>query len=289
MIQDIAQKHFDITYHSYRPEADSVIFFFQNGKILVLCSQSGKNEHFFPQYDKVEAFCKELTYLFSIDKQYFFRSEVQQGADTDLLLEQLKNQYPTYEMLFCARSFFRTFSPKEYAFAAVTGLHLNGWYEKNRYCGACGGSLIADAKERMLRCPVCGNMVFPRINPAVIVAVTDRDRLLLTKYRDREYKKYALVAGFNEIGETLEETAIREVKEETGLCVKNLRYYKSQPWGFTDNILVGYFCEVDGNTEIQIDSEELSAAEWVQRNEILVEPEDLSLTNEMICRFKLDN
>ena len=129
-------------------------------------------------------------------------------------------------------------------------------------------------------------MVYPRINPAVIVGVTDGDRLLLTKYRGRAYKKYALVAGFTEIGESFEQTVAREVMEETGLKVKNIRYYKSQPWGFADNILAGYFCEVDGNPTIQMDQEELSVAEWIERDAIPVEPEDLSLTNEMIIYFK---
>ena len=129
-------------------------------------------------------------------------------------------------------------------------------------------------------------MVYPRINPAVIVGVTDGDRLLLTKYRGRAYKKYALVAGFTEIGESFEQTVAREVMEETGLKVKNIRYYKSQPWGFADNILAGYFCEVDGDPTIRMDQEELSVAEWFQRDAIPVEPEDLSLTNEMIIHFK---
>lgn len=131
-------------------------------------------------------------------------------------------------------------------------------------------------------------MVYPRINPAVIVGVTNGDKLLLTKYNGREYKKYALVAGFNEIGESLEETVRREVMEETGLRVKNIRYYKSQPWGFTDNILAGYFCEVDGTDEIEVDMQELSVAKWVSREEIPTSLEELSLTNEMISVFRLD-
>ena len=80
----------------------------------------------------------------------------------------------------------------------------------------------------------------------------------------------------------------REVMEETGLRVKNIRYYKSQPWGFTDNILAGYFCEVDGTDEIEVDMQELSMAKWVSREEIPTSLEELSLTNEMISVFRLD-
>ena len=143
-----------------------------------------------------------------------------------------------------------------------------------------------DDKERMLHCPECDNRVYPRINPAVIVAVTDEDRLLLTTYKGREYKNYALVAGFTEIGESFEDTVRREVMEEAGLKVKNIRYYGSQPWGFADNILAGYFCEVDGGREIHMDEEELASAGFFTRDEIDVEYTDSSLTNEMICAFK---
>lgn len=278
MIQDIAPKHFDITYHPCEPEGDSRILFFRQGSLLVLHDAAEENVIEFPKYMDVKDICGDLTYLFALEGTAFFRAVVPAGTAMP------EGAAAAFE----SRRFFRTAKPKEYAFAAITGLHLDGWYEKNHYCGACGGSLAADSKERMLRCPVCGNMVFPRIDPAVIVAVSDGDRLLLTKYRDREYKRYALVAGFNEIGETLEETVQREVMEETGLRVRNIRYYKSQPWGFTDNILVGYFCELDGDASIHMDSEELSAAEWVPREEIDVQPEDLSLTNEMICRFIVD-
>ena len=88
---------------------------------------------------------------------------------------------------------FRKAKPKATAFAAITAYHLYGWYRDNHYCGRCGRPTIHDNKERMVKCPVCGNMVFPKISPAVIVAVTDNDRVLLTKYAGRTYKNYALV------------------------------------------------------------------------------------------------
>ena len=136
-----------------------------------------------------------------------------------------------------------------------------------------------------MKCPGCGNMIFPRINPAVIVGVMNGDKLLLTKYR-QGYGHNALVAGFTEIGETLEETVAREVMEETGVKVKNIRYYKSQPWGMAQDILVGYYCDVDGDSTIRMDEGELKYAEWVQREEIELQPNNLSLTNEMMRMFK---
>ena len=300
MIQDIAPHNFDITYMDGQPKDDSVILFFHEGKILVGQQLDKKNNKIiFPSYceicrnvnhEQMKCGCKQenvwgFVYLFRLDETSFFYYNVDKNETPQQLVEQLNLQQDiVYE--WQPRQFFRTALPKEYALAAVTAMHLDGWYRKNRYCGACGHPLIRDTKERMLRCEKCNNMVYPRINPAVIVGVTDGDRLLLTKYRGRAYKKYALVAGFTEIGESFEQTVAREVMEETGLKVKNIRYYKSQPWGFADNILAGYFCEVDGDPTIQMDQEELSVAEWFERDEIPVEPEDLSLTNEMIIHFK---
>ncbi|MBO5104568.1 MAG: NUDIX domain-containing protein, partial [Ruminococcus sp.] len=96
----------------------------------------------------------------------------------------------------------------------------------------------------------------------------------------------ALVAGFTEIGETLEETVSREVMEEVGLKVKNIKYYKSQPWGFSGGILAGFFCEVDGSDTLTVDKSELSSAVWTERNDISGQPDDYSLTNEMMMCFK---
>ena len=132
-------------------------------------------------------------------------------------------------------------------------------------------------------------MIFPKIAPAVIIAVTDGDRILMSKYADRDYKKYALLAGFTEIGETAEETVAREVMEEVGLKVKNICYYKSQPWGIDSNLLLGYFCELDGDDTIVMDTTELAVAQWFHREEMPVQDDGISLTREMMRVFQQGN
>ena len=107
----------------------------------------------------------------------------------------------------------------------------------------------------------------------------------ITKYKSG-FRHNALVAGFTEIGETVEETVRREVMEETGLRVKNIQYYKSQPWGIASDILMGFYCDVDGSTEIHRDDRELGYAEWVERKDIILQPTDHSLTNEMMRKFR---
>lgn len=175
--------------------------------------------------------------------------------------------------------------PNLFGMVVFTGYHLHMWYTGRRFCGACGHPLIHDVQERAMDCPACGHKNYPRIMPAVIVGVISGDRILLTKYKEG-YQYYALIAGFTEIGETFEETVAREVMEETGLRVKNIRYYKSQPWGIAGDILAGFYCDVDGSTDIVMDKRELKVAEWKTAQEIELQPDSYSLTNEMMRRFK---
>ena len=139
--------------------------------------------------------------------------------------------------------------------------------------------------ERMMHCEKCNNKIYPKIMPAVIVGVISGDKILVTRYKGRPYKGYALIAGFTEIGETAEETVAREVMEETGVKVKNIRYFGSQPWGIAQDLLMGFFCEADGDTEIKIDENELSWGSFISRDELDIEDEDVSLTNRMLYLF----
>lgn len=212
-------------------------------------------------------------YLFSVGEETYFLTE---------LPEHLTPEGYCFEKMFAVRSG----KPKEHILAAATAWHLYEWYRDNRFCGRCGQKLMHNGTLRMLFCPACGNQVFPKIAPAVIVGVTDGEYILMTTYANREYKRYALIAGFTEIGETAEETVMREVQEEVGLKVKNIHYYKSQPWGFDQNLLLGYFCELDGERDIVLDTGELATAEWVHYSDVPEDPEGLSLTREMMSVFR---
>ena len=218
----------------------------------------------------------EYTYLFRIDETACFLHR----ADSELSAEGFDYQ---------DINLFRTTKPRETAFAAVTAYHLASWYAESRYCGRCGTPTVHDTVERMMKCPKCGHMIFPKIMPSVIVAVTHGDKLLLTKYANRPgATRFALVAGFTEIGETAEETVRREVMEEVGLKVKNLRYYKTQPWGISaGGLLIGYWCEVDGGDEIHVDHMELEEGAWVSREELkrVYQDAGVALTGEMIRKF----
>lgn len=181
----------------------------------------------------------------------------------------------------------RQSGPRHLSFAGMTGYQLYCWYRDNHYCGRCGTPMHPNDHERALDCGACGNRVYPKLAPAVIVAVVDGDRILLAHTAYGSYHFYALIAGFCEIGETAEQTVQREVMEETGLSVKNIRYYKTQPWGIASNLLIGYFCELDGSPEVSLNDGELSEAVWMRRedmDEIL--DDGYSLTREMMMCFK---
>ncbi len=180
----------------------------------------------------------------------------------------------------------RAEGPRALIFAAWTAFQLANWYADNRFCGRCGRPTALAEDERAIVCPACARRIYPRINPAVIVGVTNGDYILCTKYRGRDIPYYALIAGFTEIGETLEQTVAREVMEEAGLRVKNVRYYKSQPWAIADDLLAGFYCDVDGSDEIHMDANELKEAQWVARGDVVGQPNDFSLTNEMMMVFR---
>ena len=271
MIQDISPSRLINAYMDIQPEDKDSIFCFDSKGDVLLGRDNGRIV--FPDSSVIKS--RRMVYLFAIDDRRFFLAP----GDTEDEPEGF-SFYPIHEV----RDSFADDSQVE-VYGVFTAYHLWRWYSDNVFCGRCAKKLTPGTKERSLVCLDCGNTVYPRINPAVIVGVTNGDRILLTRYR-HGYKHNALVAGFTEIGETLEETVRREVKEEAGLEVKNIRYYKSQPWGMAQDILAGFYCDVDGSDEIHMDDNELRYAQWVKREDIILQPNNLSLTNEMMKRFR---
>lgn len=271
MIQDIQPLHLENTYRHLRPRKSDRVFCFVKDRVLCRYDEKEK-DLYLPTVRDFDA-DRPLIYLFTIGKTRFF------------LFQEDRPPFSGFDYL--PVRVLNTLELKDNVsiFSFYSAYHLWKWYEQNRFCGRCGKRMEHDRHERAMRCPDCGNLVYPRINPAVIVAVTDHDRIILTRYR-KGYGHNALIAGFTEFGETLEETVQREVMEEVGLKVKNIRYYRSQPWGIAADILAGFYCEVDGDTAIRLDRNELKYAEWTSREDIVLQPKEYSLTNEMMKRFK---
>lgn len=284
MIQDISPHILKNEYQNKTaPSPKDLIMLFHQDKIL---ANSTTLTIQYPNFETLVSGCisSQYTYryLFKVDKQDFYLAIPKQQEE---LSPQQFKELPGYS--YITTQTFRTAEPMEMAYAGVTAYHLYQWYRDNQYCGRCGEKLEHSHIERMMSCPKCKNMIYPRISPSVIVGVTNKDKILITRYAaGRNYRKYALVAGFTEIGETAEQTVAREVMEETGIRVKNIRYYKSQPWGFSGGLLLGYWAELDGDDTIHLDESELCEGKWVTRDELELDSSLISLTREMMKCFK---
>jgi NAD+ diphosphatase len=272
MFQDIAPAHYHVEFCRRDPVETDFMFVYGKGTALLEEKNGGLS---LPSYQSVAGAFPEavaaLTYLFSVDETAVFLS----------LWEAPETEGFKRLQIFA----FRDITPAWMAFAGATAFQLAGWYDAHRYCGCCGKPMSHKEDERAMVCPSCGLIDYPNISPVVIIAVTDGNKILLTKYANR-HNMYALVAGFVEVGETLEDAVRREVMEEVGLKVKNLRYYKSQPWAFSSSLLSGFFCEVDGSGEVTLDQNELSEAVWFDREAIPPGGSTMSLTWTMVEAFR---
>ncbi|WP_324196331.1 NAD(+) diphosphatase [Bombilactobacillus apium] len=175
--------------------------------------------------------------------------------------------------------------PQWLSFASATATHLGWWYNAHRFCGICGKPLVQYTVERALVCMDCQEKIYPEITPAIIVAITNGEKILLTKFLTG-YQKYALLSGYVEIGETLEKTLKREVFEEVGLSIHDIQYYSSQPWPFAHSLLVGFTAKLDEDLPIKLETDELSEARWFERDKIPHDDQPLSLTWTMIEAFR---
>jgi len=209
------------------------------------------------------------------------------------------NDVPCFLILDCPKtnetsfiykeiSTFRTFKQKEIAWVGIVGHQLMSWYSQNRFCGKCGAKTKEKSDERAIICPSCSTIVFPKISPAIIVAIVCDNKILLAHNSNFQNNWYSLIAGYADIGESLEETVIREVKEEVGLDVKNIRYYKSQPWPFSGSMMIGFFAEVDDAQTICPDNIEITEAAWFTRGNLPNHPTTISIAGEMIDKFEKD-
>jgi NAD+ diphosphatase len=166
--------------------------------------------------------------------------------------------------------------------------HLLSWRQKHRYCGGCAQPLVDKPDELARQCPACGALVYPRISPAVIVAVIRGTSILLARSKRSRLNFYSVLAGFVEPGETLEECVRREVLEETCIAVKNIRYFASQPWPFPDSLMVGFLADYAGG-DLCLDDKELETADWFPADRLPRIPDAPSISRRLIEWFIASN
>ena len=161
---------------------------------------------------------------------------------------------------------------------------VRDWYISHQFCGRCGTKTTLDEKDMMLKCPSCGQVHYPRIAPAIIVAIRKKNELLMAKHSYHDNIKYALIAGFVEPGESIEDAVHREVKEEVGIEIKNLKYLNSQSWPFPNSLMLGFEAEYDSGN-IKVDGDEILKAKWFKKDEIIRYDSDISISDWLIQKF----
>jgi NAD+ diphosphatase len=178
------------------------------------------------------------------------------------------------------RAIFSLAGPDIFALAG-RATQLLDWQANHRFCGKCGTPTAIKADELAMQCPSCGLLAYPRISPAVMVLVRDGEKLLLGRSPRFKPGVFSALAGFVEPGETLEECAAREVREEVGVEITNLRYFHSQPWPFPNSLMVAFFADYAGGT-ITPDPNEIEAAEWFSPEALPILPDPISISRQLI-------
>ena len=181
------------------------------------------------------------------------------------------------------RSLFEVLG-KEFFQLAGRAVQIMNWDRTHLFCGRCGASVEAKGDEHAKMCSQCSLMSFPRISPAIIVAVVKDDHILLARANRYPIGFFSVLAGFVEPGETLEECVRREVREETGLKVKNIWYFGSQPWPFPHSLMIGFVAEYASGT-ITIDGTEIAEAKWFTARDLPHIPQKVSIARQLIDWF----
>ncbi len=181
------------------------------------------------------------------------------------------------------RSLYGQLDEETFALAG-RAMQLLAWDREHTYCGSCGKETVPCEKERCRECHACGQRAYPRLSPAIMALVKRGDEILLARGPHFPVKFFSVLAGFVDVGETLEQSLEREVFEEVGVCVKNIRYFGSQPWPFTGSLMIGFTCEWAAG-EITIDPLEIEEASWYRRDALPQLPPPLSLARLLIDSF----
>ncbi len=270
MLNEISPGIFYNTYFQYHEigKEDSLLCYRDN---QVLLKKSGDDYEIPGKRDFIEIIGSPV-YLFSINSNHYF----------GLVESQLNQASLEFHDIFILRNL----KNKKSAWIGSIGYQLMTWHNNNRFCGRCGSKTELKKNERAVVCPGCNLVLFPKILPAIIVAITCNNKILLAKGKNYRGDFYALIAGYVDVGESIEETVVREVKEEVGLDIKNLKYYKSQPWPFSSSLMLGFTACADDTQQIIIDEKEISEAAWFERGNLPTHASDVSISGDLIAAFE---
>ncbi len=244
-------------------------FAFQESKLLVYQESSGVNLPCI--VDFVELGLKTLRehYLGRFDNRPCYAVEVAEGTTppAGMTFEGLRQVYGRLD--------------EDLFWIAAPAVQIVDWDRTHQFCGRCGAQLRTKTIERAKECPQCGLLHFPRLAPAIIVLVERGNKLLLARSRHFMPGMYSVLAGFVEPGESLEEAVVREVKEEVGISVKDIKYFGSQPWPFPHSLMIGFTATYTSG-EISLHDEEIEDAGWFTADHLPRIPDKISIARKLI-------
>lgn len=251
---------------------NSYYFIFNANKLLIKNVSEGNNiptKQDFAEA-KIDLINKQYLGLFDGIQCYCMELEAATPIPGDMSLRELRSLLSIID--------------NEVFLLAGRAFQIVNWYRMNKYCGKCGDITEGIENERVRKCSKCGSLFYPRISPAIIVAILKGDKILLAHNKNFKENWYSLIAGFVEPGETFEGCVKREVTEEVGVSVKNIKYYGSQPWPFPDSLMIGFTAEYDSG-EIVPDGVEISDAGWFCRENLPQTPSKDSIAGELISWY----
>lgn len=254
------------------PTAPGWWFAFSGNKLLVQTSGKSSQIPWLQSLGEIGLDPIRTQFLGTLDDQPCYSAELPRDAaiPPHLALRGLRELYGTIdEDLF-----------------AISGraVQIVEWDRTHQFCGHCATPMTQLPTERAKRCPNCGLVNYPRLSPAVIVLIVRGEALLLARAPHFPTDMYGLIAGFVEPGESLEETIVREVREEVGITIKQPRYFGSQPWPFPNSLMIGFTAQYESG-EIAIDPRELETAAWFHKHNLPTIPPKISIARKLIDWF----
>ena len=250
-------------------------FIFKEGGLLFKTTGNSLNIPETKDLGRYQDYVIRRQYLGRLDGRHCYTADVESDVpgSTGLKKKDLRSIFKAME--------------EEMIWAAGRANHLATWNRSHQYCGRCSTPLEDKLDERAKICPACNVVNYPRLSPAIIVAVLKENCILLARNERFRLPFFSVLAGFVEPGETLEACVSREIKEEVGITVKNIRYFGSQPWPFPDSLMVGFIADYAGG-EIQVDHTEITEAKCFTPEELPKIPPSISIARQLIDWFTIN-
>jgi NAD+ diphosphatase len=248
-------------------------FVYHQDRLLI---RTGANGYLVPRrrdLDKFQPYLIRKQFLGSLDQIPCYAAEL---SDQNLVSGSFA--------LKALRELFFGQLDEEMVWIAGQANQLLDWNRSHQFCGKCGRQTEDGQDERAKVCPRCNLTNYPRISPAVIVAVIKGNQILLANNMRFKSGFYSVLAGFVEPGENLEQCVAREIREEVGIFVKNIRYFASQPWPFPNSLMVGFLAEYAGG-EIKTDKTEIRKAAWYTADNLPSIPPRITIARQLIDWF----